>query len=451
MNAKFELEFDDAGPRPHAAWSTAHRKTLIQAAADCRREAEKTLTTARQDARGLTDTERQKDDRLIAEIATINAELARRDAGGLDTAPYRAAGNGTGAITGRPGLGGGRRFAEMFPSVGRDMNGFRDSNEYLAAVHSGLFDPRLMATNTGAIPSEGGFSVPAEVFGEWLDASLEGELIRPLADVRPMSGQEAKAPAWDAGVRTAKLFGGFTGQWLPEAGDITVETPALRLIALKARKLAILCRVSNELIADGANFDQQLGAAITSALGWFLDKAFLFGTGAAEPLGIVNAPCTIAVPKENAQTAATVCYANLSKMYARLTPGSHEKAVWFANAGLIPSLLALSMPAGTSATFVPTLNEQNGKFSLFGRPVYFSEKLSTIGQVGDIVLADCTGYLVGMRANFTLAKSGHAGFGSDTTYYRGVIRVDGMPKLDKPITPHKGDTVSPFVVLAERS
>jgi HK97 family phage major capsid protein len=348
----------------------------------------------------------------------------------------------------------GKRFAEMFPTVARDMGGFASSNEYLQVLHSGLSDPRLMAASTGAVPSEGGFSVPAEVFSGWLDTSLENELIRPLADVRPMLGQEASAPGWDAGDRTSKLFGGFTGQWVPEAGTITVETPKMRLITLKARKLAILMQISNELIADGQDFDSQLGAAITAALGWFLDKAFLFGTGAAEPLGILNAPCTVTVAKELSQTAGTVVYLNLAKMYARLTPGSHERAVWLANSTLIPSLLCLSIPAGAGALpapFAPVMNETSGKFTIFGRPVYFSEKLNTAGTAGDLILADLSQYLVGVRANFSLAKSGHAGFQDDTSYYRGLIRVDGQPKLNAPITPHKGVTVSPFVVLEART
>jgi hypothetical protein len=58
---------------------------------------------------------------------------------------------------------------------------------------------------------------------------------------------------------------------------------------------------------------------------------------------------------------------------------------------------------------------------------------------------------LGIRADFSLAKSAHLGFASDTSYYRGIIRVDGMPKRSAPITPDNGDTLSPFVVLQTRA
>jgi hypothetical protein len=49
------------------------------------------------------------------------------------------------------------------------------------------------------------------------------------------------------------------------------------------------------------------------------------------------------------------------------------------------------------------------------------------------------------------AKSVHAGFAQDKSYSRGIIRVDGQPKLAAPITPDSGDTLSPFVTLDIRS
>ena len=41
------------------------------------------------------------------------------------------------------------------------------------------------------------------------------------------------------------------------------------------------------------SFEEQLGQAITKALGWFLDTAFLTGNGASAPAGVINSPATI--------------------------------------------------------------------------------------------------------------------------------------------------------------
>jgi HK97 family phage major capsid protein len=183
----------------------------------------------------------------------------------------------------------GRRFAEMFPHVAMDRGGFASAEEFLATVHSGLADSRLVhayqmgATATGAVPSEGGFSVPTQMFSQWLDSSLESEIVRSRADVRPMTSDSAVAPGWDGQDHTSNLYGGFSGEWLTEIGDMTAQTAKLRLIALKARKLGLLARVSNELLADGMSFEQQLSVAITKALGWFVTATaslFLSRSGA---------------------------------------------------------------------------------------------------------------------------------------------------------------------------
>ena len=170
----------------------------------------------------------------------------------------------------------GRRFADMFPAVPLSMGGFDGSEDFLASLHSGRADARLIAdyapaglraTMTGTVPSDGGFSVPSELFRTWLDASLEGEIVRPRAFIQPMTSSSGKAPGWDDGDRSSTLYGGFTGQWVAEGSTVTETAPKMRLIELHARKLAILTRVSNELIADGVSFEQQLGGAITRALG----------------------------------------------------------------------------------------------------------------------------------------------------------------------------------------
>ena len=42
------------------------------------------------------------------------------------------------------------------------------------------------------------------------------------------------------------------------------------------------------------------------ALGYFEDVAFISGTGAGQPLGILNAPALVTVSKETGQAADTI-------------------------------------------------------------------------------------------------------------------------------------------------
>lgn len=346
----------------------------------------------------------------------------------------------------------GRLFAQMFAGVPLDNGGFKGgAEEFLAVLHSGLADPRLLATANTQVDSSGGFSVPSEIRAQWFDSSLENEIIRPRADVWPMTSSNISAPGFDDGNHTDTLYGGFAGAWANEGADLTLEEVKLRMVTMVARKLGILARVSNELIADGVGFDAQLGTAISKAIGWFLDRAFFAGNGANAPLGIHNAPATITVAKETNQTASTILYENLTKMFARLLPGSLENSVWVANSTTIPKLLQVSIAIGVGGSHVPVLSESGGKFTLLTRPVIFTEKVPALGTRGDIGLYDFSQYTIGMRADMSLAKSQHAGFQSDTSYYRGILRADGQPKLPAPVTPKYGDTLSPFVLLADRA
>lgn len=399
----------------------------------------------------LTALEQRDDDNAAALVIARRLQEDERAEGARIVAPG-------GVVLAMPAKG--RRFAQMFPRVALDMGGFASADEFLATLDGGLVDPRLMfdhapqglhATATGAIPSDGGFSVPSQIFAEWLDRSLEDEVVRPRADVRPMFTQDASAPAWDDNDHTSTLYGGFSGEWLAEDGTMTAQTPRMRMVALKARKLGLLSSASNELVADGIDYDQQLGVAITKALGWFLDCAFLGGTGANQPLGVRTSGAAITVTKETGQAAATIVYANLVKMFARLHPGSFKTAVWVINSTAIPYLLQLSIPVGTAGSHVPVMTESGGQFRILTLPVVFTEKVPSVGTVGDVGLIDFSQYVVGMRANFQLAKSAHAGFSQDKTFYRGIIRVDGQPKLSSAITPKNGLSVGPFVFLETRS
>jgi HK97 family phage major capsid protein len=396
-----------------------------------------------------TPAQTQRLNAIEGELEAVDRDLARLRQ--LQADEIAAATGDGGARVAGLRSGRGRKFAEMFPDVARDRGGFTGAEEFLATLHSGLADPRLLAMQNTQVDSAGGFSVPGEVRGQWLDSSLEGEIIRSRADVWPMASSSIAAPGFDDGDHSDNLYGGFAGGWANEGDDLDLEEVKLRLVKLRARKLGILARVSNELIADGVSFDSQLGAAIVKALGWFMDRAFFAGNGASAPMGIFNSPATITVAKEANQAADTIVYANLAKMFARIPPGSHERAVWVANSTTIPQLLQLSVPVGTGGSHVPVLTESGGQFRMLTRPVIFTEKVPALGDRADIGLYDFSQYAIGMRAEFSLAKSMHAGFQKDSVFYRGILRVDGQPKLTAPLTPANGDTLSPFVVLAERA
>lgn len=347
-----------------------------------------------------------------------------------------------------------KKFKNMFGAgcwqASLSNGGFRNFNDYLKTLHSGRFDERLRGAMIEGVPSEGGFSVPEEFAAFLLDNSLESEIVRPRAQVWPMKSESRKIPAWDGNDHTSKLFGGLSGVWLGEAQSSTRQSAKLRLIQLFAKKLACFSQASNELIADGLSFEDQLGQAMIKSMGWSMDYAFLNGSGAGQPLGVINDPALITVSKESGQATSSIVYENLIKMFARLAPQCIQNAVWVANATTIPQLLTLTIPIGTGGSVVPVMTESNGEFRILTRPVIFTEKVQALGTKGDIILADFSQYAIGLRKEVSLDKSNAPGWTEDLTDYRTIIRVDGQGTWNKPITPQHGDTLSWCVTLEAR-
>lgn len=322
---------------------------------------------------------------------------------------------------------------------------------FFQALYSGRTHPGLVRGMTETILSDGGFAVPTEYEREIYAIALENQIVFPLAYVQPMSSLELVVPAMEIGDHTDSMYGGFIGYYKAETATLTKRQPKMRSVDLKAKKLTGLIRMSNEFIADSPNGKDKVMQVCGNGLGWYRDKAFLKGSGAGEPLGVFNANCLIAVDKENGQDASTITYTNLTQMVARMYSGSFQKSVWVCHQTTIPQLLQLSIPVGTGGSHYPVLKENNGQFSMLTRPVIFTEKTETLGSQGDVLLADFSNYIIGLRDGLRMDVSPHVYFESDESLGRLIERHDAQPLWSKPLKLQDGTTVSPFVTLKARS
>lgn len=312
----------------------------------------------------------------------------------------------------------------------------------------------------GSSGTDGGFAVPQEFAARMLDTALESEIVRPRARIEPMLADTKRVAGFDLSDHTSGNIGGFTVQWVGEATSLSAQKGKLRSIELKARKAAILVEASNELLADGGQtFDGLLNSQLAAGVAWGMDDAFLNGNGGAQPRGVLADPAIISIAKESGQIADTIVYENLVKMFARLHPACVGNSVWVANSSCLPQLLTLQQKiknvAGTEnvgGSWIPVLREDgSGNMTLLTRPLLLTEKLPQLGDSGDIILADFSQYIVGLRADFSLAKSSHAGFESDTSFYRVIARVDGQGSWKGPLKPKTGQTLSWVIKLDERA
>lgn len=356
----------------------------------------------------------------------------------------------------RTALGRGRLYAEMFCKPGEklDNGGFSDSREFISGVMQGhTHDNRLVNLSMGEYSDPyGGFAVPPEFSALMLDSSLPGEIVRPRARVVPMLSSEKIIPRWDGYDRSTGLtFGGIQTQWVAEGNPPAVFSKGkLEQMKLRTASLLIYGTISNLLLDDAPEFGDAMDTAISSAIGFDLDSAFLTGTGAGLPLGALNDPAKITVAKEVGQASKSIVYDNLIKMFARLHDGGDKTAVWVCNRECLPQLLTMSITVGTGGTAIPMMLSGPNGYTMLTLPVIFTEKVPALGTEGDISLIDFSQYTVGMRAEMRLDKSGHIGFAENETAFRAILRADGRGSWRTVLTPKHGATRSWVVTLAPR-
>jgi HK97 family phage major capsid protein len=245
--------------------------------------------------------------------------------------------------------------------------------------------------------------------------------------------------------------GGVVMSFTPEGEEITSSKPKFAMREMNRRKLAGLVWVSNEMLADFSILEATFSRLFGLEGAFVIENQIVNGGGAMGPLGIVNAGCTISVPKESGQAGATIVAGNIVNMFSRLWAPSKRRAVWLVNSDIAPQLYGLTWATGTAT--IPLFRwSDEGEPLLMGRPVIEVEYCPTLGSAGDIILADLAEYFIADPEEIDLKFSGDLGFLTDEAAFRVRMRIDGMPSWATPTTPLNGSaTVSPFIALAARA
>lgn len=305
---------------------------------------------------------------------------------------------------------------------------------------------KALAEGTGI---DGGFLVPEEYMAEILRVQLEESVVRKAgARIIPMTYNIMKIPAVNiASNASGAIFGGVTAYWTGEAESKTPSAPKFKQVTLEAKKLIGYVESSDELVDDAiVSMGGLLQELFAQTIAFEEDFAFLTGDGVGKPLGIINAPATVAVTRTSATKVQT---SDLVNMLARF----HRKGgnpVWIINQSVLPEIYKLKDEASNYILLPGSNSNISGALpsTIYGIPVIVSEKLPALGTSGDILLADMRYYLIGDRQRLTVDESIHVKFQTDEKSWRFVQRVDGQPWIDSAITPRRGgSTLSPFVKL----
>lgn len=188
-----------------------------------------------------------------------------------------------GALSARhwPGGVGGQAIAAHYQSKGSNT----DSRLVRAPSGAGVVDP------TG-----GGFLVQVD-FGAsiFMLAHDMGEILERVNKV-PISANSngIKIPGVDETSRaTGSRWGGVSSTWAAEGTAGSESRPKFRLVEFDLKKLISKMTVTDELLADSTALTAIAAMAFSEEVMFMTEDAIIEGTGAGQPLGILNSPALV--------------------------------------------------------------------------------------------------------------------------------------------------------------
>ena len=408
------------------------------------------------DGRGLKDDEKSLKDDILDQVENLQEEIRVRER----EERVRAILDKPNTPATQPQPGNKGSGIEV-----RDKDKFVSLGEQLCAVinagrPNGRVDPRLYNAASGlneAVPSEGGFLIQQDFTTKVYEDLFDNGLISSKCQKIPISGNAngTVINGFDETSRASSTAGGVVIYWADEAGDKTASKPKFRRVELNLKKMIGLCYLTDEMIQDAATIQATVSNAFRLAMDYTLQNSIINGTGAGQPLGILNSGCLVSVGAEGGQPVDTLITENIVNMYARRFAAQSMNYEWYYNQDIEPQLFTMSLSVGTGGgpVYMPPGGLSSAPYGMIlGRPAHAIEQCATLGTVGDIILANFKdGYLLAEKGGIKQDMSIHVRFVNDETALRFVLRVDGQPWRASALTPAQGsNTQSHFIALDTR-
>lgn len=344
-----------------------------------------------------------------------------------------------------------------FKNLGQLAFAVRNAARPGTAPSDGLRDYiQASATTFGSegIGSDGGILVPPDFSREVMADAFSDDGILGRCNITTVLGNSYVQPT-DESVPWGST--GIQAYWENEATALTQSKPSLKTNTQRLGKITALVPVSDELLEDAPTLSAYLDKKIKEIFSFKISLAIVQGTGAGQPLGILNAGGLKSVAKESGQAADTILFENIAKMEAAMLPQHRKNAAILAHSTCLPELRSMYLSTGSDngvAAYMPAGGLADNPYDrLAGLPVIYTEACNPVGDVGDLILADLSQYRIimkasGMRQDVSL----HVWFDQGLTAFRFVMRISGQPWRSSVITGRDGSTTySPFVALAERA
>jgi len=333
----------------------------------------------------------------------------------------------------------------------------KKANGRLAFLLPEAFTPRSLQATVGSdeqgtySDQYGGFAVPTTLLPGIRSIPTEADPTAGRTQPLPMATPSVDMLARVDKDHTTSVSGGFTVSRRAETGTIASSRAKMEKITMKANSLFGLAFETEELLDDSPiSFAAIIASGFQSQFAAHMLKEKIRGTGAGEYQGVIGAPATITVLKESGQGVDSINSTNVIKMASRLW-GLND-AIWIANHDTRPQLMVLSVAVGVAGSLIYTPSPTVGfPDMLLGRPIFYSEFASKLGDLGDLILGNWSQYLDGLYQPLRSAESVHVRFENHEKAFKFWLRNAGAPWWRSALTPNQSAvTLAPFVILEAR-
>ncbi len=240
----------------------------------------------------------------------------------------------------------------------------------------------------------GGYAVPHQVMPTILDALTENSaVLRAGARILPLEGAKS--------VTIAAVDTLPTPGWRDELGLIDEDEPTFRGVTMTPRSLAVICRVSRELLADAPDMDRAIRTAVTSAIAAEIDRVCLVGSGIApEPKGIFG---TVGVNASN-QSGANFAWDDVVSAWTSIAQAKGPQPTHIIVSPAVAAKMGTWLNGTGDWLLPPPLLQNLNIIHTTGVP----DNLGTGSNESVAFLGDFGSVILGMRENMSIVRLSEA-------------------------------------------
>lgn len=341
----------------------------------------------------------------------------------------------------------------------RPFNSLGEQLQAVVNAAKGRVDKRLIQVNNAVMGSnegtgaDGGYAIQEDFAGSILETAVSTGDILSRVDSYTV-GANSNAARWlmvDETDVSASVFGGVQMYWASEGATVAASRPRFKELKLDLEKMMGFAYATDELLQDAAFMSGFFGTAFLVAANRLLEDGIIAGDGSGKMTGLMKSKALITVDAEPGQAAETLNAQNILKMWSRALTSGRKNMVWLMHPDLEDQLPQLKL--GDKLIWMPEGGISGAQYqTILGRPVLFNDNCMSIGTAGDVLLADLKQYMLLKKGTARQDWSMHVEFLTDQMCFRMVLRCNGTPKVDAPITlKNSKRTRSPYVTLAARS